>query len=216
MWPVKPKRSRSGPVSSPARGGRADQRERCQVERDRRGTGALAHDDVDAEVLHRHVQQLLGGPRDAMNLVDEQHLALGEAGEQRRQVAGAFDRRAARHPDWGAELGSDDHREAGLAEPGRTGEQDVVGRTVAPQRALEHQRKLLAHLRLADELGEAPGPQTGLDLALGKHRQGRYQVFFGRGHAVTSRQRPAFPRWRPVWDVETEHPRGKEAIGVAR
>ena len=36
----------------------------------------------------------------------------------------------------GAQLGGDDHRQGGLAEPGRAGQQDVVGRAVAPHRAL--------------------------------------------------------------------------------
>lgn len=60
-----------------ARGG-ADQRERGQLQRDGGGAGALADDDVDAEVLHRHVEHLLGGPRHAVDLVEEEDLALLE------------------------------------------------------------------------------------------------------------------------------------------
>ena len=67
-----------------------------------------------------------------------------------RSIAGPLVTRIGR-----AQLGGDDHRQAGLAEPGRPGQQHVVGRPVAAQRALEHQLQLLAHLRLPDELARA-------------------------------------------------------------
>jgi hypothetical protein len=146
MCAVKPNRSR------------ADQRERGEVERDRRRARAFADHDVDTEVLHGHVEQLFGGTGDAVDLVDEQHLALGEAGEQRGQVAGPLDRRPAGHPDRRPELGRDDHGEAGLAQPGRSGEQDVVGWPPPAQCRFQHQLQLLAHLRLPDELGERLRP----------------------------------------------------------
>ena len=43
-------------------GGRPDQREWRDLERNRRGARTFPDDDVDAEVLHRQVQHLLGGP----------------------------------------------------------------------------------------------------------------------------------------------------------
>ena len=61
------------------------------------------------------------------------------------------------------ELGRDDHGERGLAEPGRAGQQHVVRRAAAPPGALQHQRDLLAHPLLADELVEPPGAQRRLD-----------------------------------------------------
>ena len=54
---------------------RADESERRQVERDGCRARSLADHDVDAEVLHREVQHLLGGARHAVDLVDEQDLA---------------------------------------------------------------------------------------------------------------------------------------------
>ena len=85
---------RAGQQTGP--GGGADQGERRDVERDRGGARALAEHDVDAEVLHRGVQQLLRGPGDAVDLVDEQHLARPRRGQDRDEVAGALDRRARR------------------------------------------------------------------------------------------------------------------------
>ena len=147
---------------SRARGG-ADQGERGQFERDGGGAGALADDHVDAEVLHRHVQHLLGGPGHAVDLVEEEDLALLEGGEDRGQVAGVLDGGARGDADGGAHLGRDDHREGGLAQARGAGEQDVVGggptRACRPQDEVE----LLADLLLTDELVQVLGAQGGLD-----------------------------------------------------
>ena len=66
-----------------------------------------------------------------------------------------------------AHLGGDDAGQRGLAEPGRAGEQQVVDGLAAPPRGLEHDREVLLELALADELGERPRPQPGLDDLLG-------------------------------------------------
>ena len=143
------------------------------VERDRGRARALADHDVDPEVLHRQVQHLLGGPGEAVDLVDEDDLALLEGGQHRRQVAGPLDRRAAGEPQRRAELGGDDHRDRGLAQAGRPGEQHVVRRAAAAQRAAQQQGQLLADPGLADEVVKALGPQRALDdplVAVGERR----------------------------------------------
>ena len=89
-----PVAQRAGQRAGP--GGGADQGERRDLERNRRGPGPFADDDVDPEVLHCQVEHLLGRPGDAMDLVDEQHVALDQIGQHRGEVAGAFQRRAAR------------------------------------------------------------------------------------------------------------------------
>ena len=116
-------------------GGGADEREARQLEADRTRRRALADDDVELEVFHRRVEHLLDRPRQAVDLVDEEHVAVVEVGEDRGEVAGAFERRAARDPQADFELGGDDARQRGLAEPGRAGEQDVVDRLPAPRAA---------------------------------------------------------------------------------
>ena len=112
----------------PGAGGGADQRERRDLERDRGRARSLADDHVDPEVLHREVEHLLGGPRHPVDLVDEEDVALVHPGQDRGQVAGVGERRPAGQPQRRAHLGGDDHRQRGLAEPGRPGEQHVVGR----------------------------------------------------------------------------------------
>ena len=90
-----------------------------------------------------------------------------EARQQRGEVAGVLDRRAARQPQRPAALVRDDHRERRLAEARRAGEQDVVGRALLDARGVEQQLQLAAHLLLADELRERGRPQRALDRELG-------------------------------------------------
>ena len=120
------------PGDQPGAGRGADERERRQVEPDRRRRRTLADDDVELEVLHRRVEDLLDGARQAVDLVDEQHVAVVELGEDGRQVAGPLERRTGGDVQVHAHLDGDDAGQGGLAEPGRPGEQQVVGR---PDRA---------------------------------------------------------------------------------
>ena len=54
---------------------------------------------------------------------------------------------------------ADDHGQGGLAQAGRAGQQDVVRRCAAAQRALQQQVELLADPGLADEVGQPAGPE---------------------------------------------------------
>ena len=85
---------RGGQQARPRR--RADQRERRQVELDRARRGTLADHDVELEVLHRRVQDLLDDRRQAVDLVDEQHVARLQVGEDRGEVTRPLEHRARR------------------------------------------------------------------------------------------------------------------------
>ena len=63
-------------------------------ERDAHGPGIepLVHHEVDREVLHRRVEQLLHGAGQAMDLVDEQHVPLADIGEDAHEVGAALER----------------------------------------------------------------------------------------------------------------------------
>ena len=50
-----------------------------------------------------------------------------QVGEDRREVAGPLERGARRDVQLGADLGRDDVGQRGLAQPGRAGEEHVVG-----------------------------------------------------------------------------------------
>ena len=136
---------RSG--QQPRAGGGADERERRDLERDRGGTGALADDDVDPEVLHRHVEHLFSGPGHPMDLVEEEHLALGQARQDRGQVTGVLDRGTAGDAQRLLHLGRDDHRQRGLAEARWAAEQHVVGSPLTRRRAASSMRPSWARTR---------------------------------------------------------------------
>src|SRR5690606_1861415 len=106
-----------------------------------------------------------------VDLVDEQHVALDQVRQHRRQVTGTFQGRAGGDADGAVQLRGDDHRQGRLAEAGRAGQQHVIGRGTAPLGALQHQRQLLPHPRLPDELVEVAWPQRGFQLALPRLRQ---------------------------------------------
>ena len=155
-----------GPGQQAGPGGRTDERERRDLQRDRRRAGPLADHDVDPEVLHREVEHLLGRARHPVDLVDEQHVAVVEARQDRGEVAGMGDRRAARDAQRRGHLVGDDHRQRGLAEPGWPRQQDVVGGPSTPTRRLEHEPELLADPALADHLAERARTQRRLHGAL--------------------------------------------------
>jgi hypothetical protein len=130
-----------------AAGRRADQRERRQLERHDARARALPDRDRQAVVLHRRVEGLLERPRQAVDLIDEEHAARLERAEERGDVALALERRAGGLDERDAELGGDDLRERGLAETRRSGEQHVVERVAARVRRLDRDRELLLQLR---------------------------------------------------------------------
>jgi hypothetical protein len=56
-------------------GRRPDEREARQVDPHRPGRRSLADHDVDREILHRRVENLLDDPVQAVDLVDEEDVA---------------------------------------------------------------------------------------------------------------------------------------------
>ena len=159
-----PNRSRSGPGEQPRARGRADEREPRQVQPDRACCRPLADDDVEREVLHRRVEHLLDHAVEAVDLVDEEHVALFEVGEYRGQVAGPLDRRSAGRLELHSQLVGDDLRERGLAEPRRTREQHVVERLVALPRCIDQDAEVVLDARLAQVLVADTGDAGAVDL----------------------------------------------------
>src|SRR5699024_5634470 len=70
-----------------------------------------------------------------------------------------------------------------LAQPRRSGQQDVVGSRPAPGRPGQHEAQLLDDLGLADELVQGARPQAGLGIALpAEGARGEEVVGVGPGH----------------------------------
>ena len=153
------------------------------VEPQRPRRRSLADQDVERVVLHRGVEDLLDRPVQPVDLVDEQHVVLVERGEDRRQIAGPLDGRAARVADVDPELAGDDRGQGRLAEAGRPVEQDVVGRLSPPPRRLEEDRQVGLDLALADVFVEAARSERPFDRPVGVVQQvGREDPFGVVGH----------------------------------
>ena len=148
----------------PLPGGRADQGEFGQVDPDRARRRPLADHQVERAVLHRRIEDLLDRRREAVDLVDEQDVAVLEIGEQGGEVARLGDDRPGGGAEADAELAGDDLRQRGLAEAGRAEEEDMVERVAAALRRLDEHPQILARRLLADELVERLGPKRGVDI----------------------------------------------------
>ncbi len=142
--------------------GRADQREAREIDLHRARRRPLADDQVELEILHRRIEDFLDRRIEPVDLVDEQHVAVFEIGQQRREVAGLGDDRAGGGAEVHAEFARDDLRQRGLAEARRADEQHVIERFLARARRLDEHREVGARLLLADEFGEALRTQRGL------------------------------------------------------
>jgi hypothetical protein len=82
------RRAQQGRASRRAHDGEARQRQP-----DRTRARALAQDDVQDEILHGRIEDLLDRPAEAVDLVDEQDVTRLKVGQDGGQVSGAFDRR---------------------------------------------------------------------------------------------------------------------------
>ena len=168
-----------------ARGG-TDEREARDVEPDGAGGRPLADHDVEEEVLHRGIENLLDVVVEAVNLVDEQDIAGLEVGEDGRKVTRALDGRAARGVDLGAHLVGDHRGERGLAQARGAGEDHVVKRLATALGGLDKHAQVLADALLAAVLVECLRAQGAVDVKVvsrerGAHGARRTRLVRGRG-----------------------------------
>ena len=97
-----------------------------------------------------------------MDLVDEQHVARFEIGQQRSQIARLGDDRTGGGAKADPHFAGDDLRQRGLAEPRRAEEQHMVHRLPARPRRLDEHSQVLARRLLSDELGQCDGAERGV------------------------------------------------------
>ena len=140
-----------------------DDREGPQGQAERARRGPLADHHVEGVVLHRRVEDLLDRPVEAVDLVDEEDVALVERGQDGGQVPGPLDRGAGRVADVDPELAGDDGGERRLAEAGRAVQEDVVRGLPPLARRRQQHREAGLHLALAEVLVQAARPERALD-----------------------------------------------------
>ena len=102
-----------------------------------------------------------------MDLINEEDIAFLQRGEDGCQIARVLNRRSRRQAQRTAHLVGNDHRQGGLAQSGRTRQKDVIGNFSPPDGGLEHQRELLAHHLLTNEVFKVARAQRSLGRALG-------------------------------------------------
>ena len=174
---------------------RTHDRERAERQAKRARGRPLADHDVEGAVLHGGIEDLLHGPVQPVDLVDEQHVPLVERGEDRRQVPGPLDRGPGRVPDVDAELAGDDRGEGRLAEPGRAVQEDVIGRLLALAGCLQQHREAGLHLALAEVLVQRSGAKGALHRDLLLVQEVRREEAVAVGHRPESTmERAAFAR----------------------
>ena len=149
-----PKRSRSGLVRSPARVVAPTSVNRDKIDLHRARRRPLADDEIELEILHRRIEDFLDRRIEPVDFVDEEHVALLEIGQQRREIAGLGDHGAGGGAEIHAELAREDLRQRGLAEAGRADEQHVIERLAALARGADEDVEIGARLFLADEFVE--------------------------------------------------------------
>ena len=157
-------------------GSGADQGEGRQVQRNGAGRGALAQHDVDAEILHGRIQHLFHWPGQAVDLVDEQHVAGLELGEHGREVPGPLHCRARGGLEVGLEFVGDNVSQGGLAEAGRSGKQQVVDWFAALASGTEQHVEMPLELSLANEVTQGAGPESRFAKPIDGLRIGRQQI----------------------------------------
>jgi hypothetical protein len=149
----------------------AHQREGRQVDPHGACRGPLADDEVERAVLHRGVEHFLDHGIQAVDLVDEQDVALLQIGQQRGKVARLGDDRPGRGAKAHAQLARDDLRQRRLAKAGGAEEQHMVHRLAPRTGRFDEDAKVVLRCRLPDELVEHLGPQRRigvLGLAIGR------------------------------------------------
>ena len=163
-----PKRSRKRRGEQARAGGGADKREFRQLDLHRAGGRALADDQVELIILHGRIEDFLHRRVEAVDLVDEEHVALFEIGELRREIARLGDHRAGGRAEIDAELARHDLRQGGLAEPRRPDEEHMVERIAPGLRRIDEDLEVGARGLLAREIVERQRPDRrfGIVLAL--------------------------------------------------
>src|SRR6516225_7744803 len=145
---------------------RGDQRKGREVDADGAGRRSLADNQVELEILHRRIEDLLDRWRQAMDFVDKEDIARLQIGEQRGEIAAALDDRARGGTEPDSHLARNDVRECRLAEARRSGEEDMIERLAPGLRGIDKHAEIVPQLTLSDEFIQCQRPQRGLGIVL--------------------------------------------------
>ena len=142
-------------------GGRADEREALERQLQRLGVRTAVDDEIDLKIFHRRIEVLFDRGPEAMDLVDEEHVARFQRGQNADQILGLLQRRTRSRPKRAAGRARDQVRQRRLAETRRTREEDVLERLAAARRRIDRDAQVVDDLLLADVVGESAWTQCG-------------------------------------------------------
>ena len=163
-------KSRSHPEARPQRrahharaSGRADEGEFWQLQPQTARLRSLIDDDIEPVILHRRIEIFFDRRLQPVDLIDEEHVAFFQTGQQSRQLARFLDHRAAGVLDVHAHRVRDDVGQRRLAEPRRAAQQDVLENVAAFLRGFHQDLEPFTHFHLAGELAEHRRPQRDFE-----------------------------------------------------
>src|SRR6266853_3632277 len=133
---------------------RADQGELWQIEPQTARLWSLVNDDIETVIFHGGVEVFFDRRLQPVNFVDEEHIALFQAGEKPCEFASFFDDRSAGVFDIHAHRVGDDVGKRRLAEPGRAAQENVLQHVAALFSRFHHQLQPFSHFYLTGEFAE--------------------------------------------------------------
>ena len=171
----------------PRRG--TDQAEPRKVEAYGTRTRSRSHHQVEGEILHRRIQDLLEGPAQSVDLVHEEDFPTLEVAQDCCQVPGLLDGRPRGDSHRDIHLPTDDVRQGRLAEPWRAVEEHVVEGLFALLRRVQEHAQVTLEPLLPHVLVQRTGPEGLLEEQLFAVHVASDQAVIG--HVRTSPHQPA-------------------------
>ena len=156
-----PKRSQGRGQQAAARRG-TDEGEGIEADAHGTGAGPLVDHDVDDIILHRGIEVFLHFRRKPVDLIDEEHVAFLERGEQAGQVAGLVEDGTGSDLHVDAHLVGDDMGEGRLAQAGRAMEKRMVQGFAAELGGFDIDIQIGANFALAGEIFQLLRPDYSI------------------------------------------------------
>ena len=151
------RREQSGPRCG------ADQGEFGQRHLDAPRPGSLSDDDVDVEILHGRIEDLLDGRVQPVDFIDEQNVVRLEICEIGGQISPFFYDRTAGRAYADLHFVGNDGRQRCFAQSRRAVEQHVVERFLSFDRGLDADLDVVFYLLLPDVLAQSLRPKALLE-----------------------------------------------------
>ena len=155
----------------------------CKVDLDGARRRSLADHKIELEILHGWIENFFNCRAEAMDLVDEEHIALFKIGELRGQITCLGNHRAGGRAKVHAQLTGDNLRERCLAKPGWADKQHVVQRVTARLGCFDEDLEIFTRRFLAGEIRQNLRTQRSVKFVVAN--LGVEQAAWGQGHQIS-------------------------------